>query len=176
MLTSLLILRIIHIAAASYLVGSSVYGYYLVRPALTLIPPAHSVVVAQRVGTLFTYTGWTAIGLALLSGILRLYLVGRLGLLFTLDLYTHGPGRALALMILCWLVSVGSSSIMTFGLRPRLIRRLLVSSNPTLADVEKRRTTQIAAGKWLERFQLTNLIAWALAAIFGASVSFGGIF
>ncbi len=176
MLTSLLILRIIHIAAASYLVGSSIYGYYLVRPALTLIPPAHSVVVAQRVGTLFTYTGWTAIGLALLSGILRLYLVGRLPLLFTLDLYSHGPGRALALMILCWLVSVGSSSVMTFGLRPRLIRRLLVSSNPTLADVEKRRTTQIAAGKWLERFQLTNLIAWSLAAIFGASVSFGGIF
>ena len=176
MLTLLLILRIIHIGAASYLVGSSLYGYYLLRPALTLIPPAHSVVVAQRVGTLFTYTGWTAIGLALLKGILRLYLIGRLPLVFTLDLYAHGPGRSLALMILCWLVSVVSSSIMTFGLRPRLIRRLLVSSNPTLADVEKRRTTQIAAGTWLERFQLTNLIAWALAAIFGTSISFGGIF
>jgi hypothetical protein len=134
------------------------------------------VVVAQRVGTLFTYTGWTAIGLALLSGLLRLFIIGRLGLLFTLDLYAHGPGRALALMIFCWFVSVGSSSVMTFGLRPKLIRKLLVSSNPTLADVEKRRTTQMSAGVWLERFQLTNLIAWSLAALFGAAVSFGGIF
>jgi uncharacterized membrane protein len=175
MLTLLLILRIIHILAASYLLGSSVYGYYLLRPALTLIPPAHSVVIAQRVGTLFTYTGWTAMVLVFLSGIFRVYLTGRLPLLFSLDLYAHGPGRALALMIFFWLVSVVSSSIMTFALRPRLIRKLLVSSNPTLADVEKRRTTQIAASKWLENLQLVNLIAWTLSAIFGASVSLGGI-
>ncbi len=176
MLTLLMILRAIHVLSASYLLGSSVYGYYLLRPSLTLIPPAHSVVIAQRVGTLFTYTGWTALGLVFLSGLLRLYLMGRLWLLFTLDLYTHAPGRALALMILSWLVSVVSSSIMTFGLRPRLMRKLMVSANPTLADVEKRRITQISSSTWLERFQLANLVAWTLAAIAGASISFGGLF
>jgi uncharacterized membrane protein len=176
MLILLLILRLIHILAASYLIGSSVYGYYLLRPALRQIPPAHSVVIAQRVGTLFTYTGWTAIALLFLSGILRVYFSGRLAFLFTLDLYAYGPGRSLALMIFSWFVSAVSSSIMTFALRPRLLRKLMVSSNPTLADVEKRRTTQIASSKWLERLQLVNLIAWTLAAIAGGSIPFGGLF
>lgn len=176
LLTLLLILRIIHDVTAGFLLGSAIYSYYLLRPALRLIPPAHSVVIAQRVGTLFTYTGWTALVLVFLSGLLRLYFTGRLGLLFTLDLYAHGPGRSLALMIFFWFLSVVSSSIMTFVLRPKLIKKLGVSSNPTLADVEKRRSVQIAASEWLERLQLINLIGWSLAVIAGASIPFGGLF
>lgn len=176
LLTLLLILRIVHDLAAAVLVGSVVFSYFLLRPALRLIPPAHGVVVAQRVGNLFTYTGWTALVLLFLSGVLRLYYTGRLGFVFTLDLYAHGPGRSLALMIFFWLITVVSSTIMTFALRPTLMKKLAVHSNPTLADVEKRRTAQIAASGWLDRLQLLNVISSTIALISGASVVYGGLF
>lgn len=176
MLTLLLTLRLIHDIAAAALVGSVLFNYFLLRPALRLIPPAHAVVVAQRVGNLFTYTGWTALALLFLSGLLRLYYDDRLALLLTLGLYAHPPGRSLALMILSWLTALVSSSIMTFSLRPKLMKKLAVSSNPTLADVEKRRAAQMAASVWMDRLQLVNVITSTLALISGASMAYGGLF
>ena len=176
LLTLIFILRIIHDLAAATLVGSVIFSYFLLRPALRLIPPAHAVVVAQRVGNLFTYTGWTALIFLFLSGIVRLYYTGRLEFIFTLDLFAHGPGRSLALMILFWLFTVVSSTIMTFALRPKLMKKLTVSSNPTLADVEKRRTTQMTASGWLDRLQLSNVITSILALIAGVSIAYGGLF
>ena len=172
----LLTLRIIHILAAGVLVGSVIFNYFLLRPTLRLIPPAHAVVIAQRVGTLFTYTGWTALVLLFLSGVTRLYLTGDLGILVSHELYVHGHGRSLTLMILSWFVTIVSSSIMTFALRPRLMRKLPVNSNPTLADVEKRRSTQITASNWLDWLQLLNVITSTLALIAGASIVDGGLF
>lgn len=176
LLTLLFVLRIVHALAAGALVGSVFFNYFLLRPSLRLIPPAHAVVVAQRVGNLFTYTGWTALVLLFLSGVLRLYYSGRLGFVFTMELYAHGPGRSLAFMIFFWFLTVVSSTIMTFALRPKLMKKLAVSSNPTLADVEKRRATQIAASSWLEWLQLVNVITATFALIAGASIPYGGIF
>ena len=176
LLTLLFILRIIHDLATATLVGSVIFNYFLLRPALRLIPPAHAVVIAQRVGNLFTYTGWTALVLLFLSGLLRLYYTGRLWFILTLDLYAHGPGRSLALMILFWFITVVSSTIMTFALRPKLMKKLMVSSNPTLADVEKRRTTQMTASSWLDWLQLLNVITSTLALIAGVSIVYGGLF
>jgi uncharacterized membrane protein len=175
-LTLLEILRLIHILAAATLVGSVIFNYFLLRPTLRLIPPAHAVVIAQRVGSLFTYTGWTALILLFLSGLLRLYFTGRLWLLVSLDLYAHAPGRSLALMVIFWALTVASSGYMTFALRPKLMKKLSVSSNPTLADVEKRRQDQMTASAWLDRLQLLNLITSTLAAIAGASIAAGGLF
>ena len=177
MLSSLLLtLRVIHVLSAAVLVGFTLFSYFVLRPSLRLIPQAHAVVIAQRVGTLFTYTGWTTLGLLFLTGVLRLYYAGDLGVVFTLDLYAHGHGRSLALMILAWFVTVISSSVMTFVLRPMVMKKLTVSSNPTLADVEKRRIAQIAASTWLERLQLITVITSILALIAGVSIMYGGLF
>jgi len=175
-LTLLFILRLLHVLAAATLVGSVIFNYFLLRPTLGLIPPAHAVVIAQRVGSLFTYTGWGALIVLLLSGLLRLYFTGRLWLLISFDLYLHAPGRSLALMVLSALLTVASSSYMTFALRPKLMKKLTVSSNSTLADVEKRRQDQMTASAWLDRLQLLNLINSTLAAIAGASIAVGGLF
>ena len=169
----LLTLRIIHILAAGVLVGSVIFNYFLLRPALRLIPPAHAVVVAQRVGNLFTYTGWTTLGLLFLSGLLRL---GDPSIILKLDFYTSGYGRSLGMMIIFWLLTVVSSTIMTFTLRPKLMKKLSVSSNPTLADVEKRRADQMYASTWMDRLQLANVITATLALVAGASIAFGGLF
>jgi uncharacterized membrane protein len=173
--TLLLTLRIIHALSAAVLVGFTIFNYFILRPVLRLIPPAHAVVVAQRVGTLFTYTGWTALVLLLLTGVLRLYYTGDLEVVFTLDLYAHGHGRSLAIMILSWFVTVVTSSIMTFVLRPKVMKKLVVSANPSLADVEKRRVAQIAASAWLERLQLVIVIFSTLALIAGVSIMYGGL-
>lgn len=169
----LLTLRTIHILAAAFLVGAVIFNYFLLRPSLRLIPPAHAVVIAQRVGNLFTYLGWIALGLLVLSGFFRL---GDPMALLTLELYKTSYGRALGLMIFFWFLTVVSSTIMTFVLRPKLVRKLPVDSNPTLADVEKRRADQMAASAWLDRLQLLNVITSTLALIAGASVSLGGLF
>lgn len=169
----LLTLRIIHIFAAATLVGSVIFNYFFLRPALNLIPPAHAVVIAQRVGTLFTYSGWTAYILLLLSGVLRL---ADPFIVFKPNFYASSYGRSLGVMILSWFIAVVSSAIMTWILRPKLIKKLTVSANPTLADVEKRRTTQMAASTWLDWLQLVIVIFASLALIAGASVGFGGLF
>jgi uncharacterized membrane protein len=171
-----ILLRIIHIFAAGTLVGSVIFNYFLLRPALTLIPPAHAVVIAQRVGTVFTYLGWVALGLLVLSGLMRLHYMGDLELLSSLELYAHGHGRSLAIMIVSWFITVVSSTIMTFVLRPKLMNKLLVSSSPNLADVEKRRAAQMTASVWLDRLQLLNVITSITALIAGASVVEGGLF
>ena len=171
-----LTLRIIHIFAAAVWVGSVIFNFYLLRPALRLIPAAHAVVIAQRVGTLFTYTGWTALGLLVFSGALRLHYNEDLAQIFTLELYTTSYGRALGMMIFFWFLTVVDVAIISFVLRPRLIRKLSASSNPMLADVEKRRVTQIEASLWLDRLNLINVITSTLALIAGASAVFGGLF
>ncbi len=79
-------------------------------------------------------------------------------------------------MLIFWLITITISSVMTFGLRPKLMKKLIVSSNPTLADVEKRRMDQMTASAWLDRMQLMNLITSILALIAGASIAFGGLF
>jgi hypothetical protein len=79
-------------------------------------------------------------------------------------------------MLLFWLLTVASSTYMTFALRPKLMKKLIVSSNPTLADVEKRRQDQMAASTWLDRLQFLNLITSTLALIAGASIALGGLF
>jgi hypothetical protein len=105
-----LTLRIIHIFAAAILVGSVIFNYYFLRPALTLIPPAHAVVVAQRVGTVFTYLGWVALAFLVFSGVLRLHYNEDLAQIFTLELYTTSYGRALGMMIFFWFLTVGYNS------------------------------------------------------------------
>jgi len=172
----LLTSRLIQIFSTAFLLGAAIFNYFLLRPALRLIPPAHAVVVAQRVGTLFTYLGWTALVLLFLSGLSRLYMLGALSILTDLELYTTSYGRWLGFMILFWFPTVASSVYMTFVLRPRLMNKLSVSANPTLADVEKRRAAQMSSSTLLDRFQLANIITAILALISGTSLLHNGLF
>jgi len=171
----MLTLRIVHDVAGAFWVGAVIFNYFLLRPALTLIPPAHAVVVLQRVGTLFLYTGWTALGLVILTGGLRLYLTDPWAIV-TPGIYATSYGRSLAVMIFFWFLNVVNVALITFVLRPRLIRKLSSGAMPSLSDVEKRRLTQIAASGWLDRLNLMNVITATLALIAGASIGYGGLF
>jgi uncharacterized membrane protein len=172
----LLVLRLIRIFSAAFLVGSAIFNYFLLRPALRLIPPAHAVVGAQRVGDLFTYLGWAALVLLFLNGLSRLYMLGALNILADPELYTTSYGRSLGFMILFWFLTVASSTYMTSLLRPKLMNMLSGSANPTLADVEKRRAAQMSSSTLLDRFQLANVITAILALISGTSLLHNGLF
>lgn len=174
-LNPLMLLRMLHILAAAALIGAIIFNYFIVRRSLRLIPPAHAVVIGQRVGNLFMWLGWIALVILGLTGAVRLLLDGRLNLVFTAWIYETSAGRALLLMILAWLVTVSSAAVMTWILRPVLVAKLSVQSNPDLAAVEKRRAAQMSANLWLERMQLVNLVFSTLAAIGGSSVMYGGI-
>lgn len=175
MVTIILLLRILHIFAAATLIGSVIYNYVILRPSLRLIPTAHAVVIGQRTGTWFMWLGWITLITLGLTGGLRLLVQDRFLDLFSLAYYESGAGRAVGFMVLAWLVAVGSSAAMTFLLRPVLMHKLGINSNPDLAAVEKRRAAQMSANTWLERLQLINLVFTLLAALNGASAMYGGL-
>lgn len=172
----LIVLKLIHDIAAAFWVGAVLYNYFLLRPALLLIPAPHAVVVSQRVGTIFLYTGWSALILLFLSGVGRLYLMGDLAVLFSPEILVYGHGRSLGLMVIAWLVTVANVAIISFVLRPRLVQKLAVGSNPSFADVEKRRAAQVTAYRWLERINMINVAVATVALIAGASIIEGGLF
>lgn len=170
----LLITREVHIISAVILVGSIVFNYFFLRPALNKIPPGHGVVVSQRVGTLFTIIGMSCLGLLLASGITRLILTGASSDLLNPYFYLGRYGRWIAVMFISWVAVLTDSIIMTFLLRPKLINKLTLDPNPTLVDVENRRTTQLAASNLIDRLQLINVIFGVLAILVGASLLMGG--
>lgn len=174
-MTLLLIVREVHVLSAIILVGAIIFNYTFLRPALNKIPPAHSVVVNQRVGAIFTIVGLTCLGLLLATGLTQLFLVGLWGYLLDPFFYLGRYGRWLAVMLVGWTAVLTDSLIMTFILRPKLTHKLVLNPDPTLADVEKRRTIQIAASALLDQLQLINLIFGVLAALAGASLIFGGL-
>lgn len=133
----LVLLTLIHIFSAAFLVGSASFNFFFLRRTLKLIPPAHARVVAQRVCTIFTFLGGTALVLLLLSGLSRLDTLGALTILTDPELYARSYERSLGFMILFWLLPAASSIYVTFVLRPKLWNNFPVGANPTLANVEK---------------------------------------
>ena len=174
-MTLLSIIREVHVLSVIIVVGAIIFNYSFLRPALSKIPPAYSVVVTQKVGTVFTWVGLSCLGLLLVTGLTRLFLVGLWGYLLDVFSYFGRYGRWLAVMLVGWTAVLTDSLIMTFLLRPKLTHKLPLNPNPTTADVDRRRTTQIAASNLLDRLQLINLIFGALAAVAGASLIIGGL-
>lgn len=162
--------------SAVILVGAIIFNYFFLRPSLNKIPPGHGVVVSQRVGTLFTIIGISCLGLLFVSGITRLILTGASGELFNPSFYLGRYGRWISVMVISWAVILIDSIIMTFLLRPKLTQKLALNPNPTLIDVENRRTTQLGASNLIDRLQLINVIFGVMATIVGASLLLGGFF
>jgi len=168
----ILALRLIHMFAAAFLVGTAAFHFFLLRPALRLIPPAHGATVARRLGSLMIYLNWTALGLLLLSGILRLYLRGDLEPFLSLDLFAESHLRALALMSFAWLILLGLSSYMTILLRSHLAQ----SSAPAAATRGGNGGTQAEALLRLDLAQRLVVVISTLALLAGASMVDGGLF
>lgn len=164
----ILTLRLIHMFAAAFLVGAAAFHFFLLRPALRLIPPAHGATLTRRLSSLTIYLGWASLGLLLVTGIGRLYLRGDLEAFLSLNLFAESHLRALALMSLAWLVILGLSLHMTLLLRSRLAKSSAAGGGNG--------DTQAEALRRLDLMQLLLVIMATLALLAGASMVDGGLF
>ncbi|HXG52728.1 MAG TPA: hypothetical protein VNN77_15130 [candidate division Zixibacteria bacterium] len=168
-------LRVVHVLAAALLVGAALFDYFLLRPAVRLIPPAHGTALQRRTATVFISGAWIALALLLLTGLHRLYLREDLGILASTDLFVHGHGRAMLIMIIAWLASLASLSAMIFILRPLWIEKLSARLGLPAGGGDKK-TIPAGSARWVDRLRLLNMIASALALLAGSSVAAGGLF
>ncbi len=70
------LLRLVHIYAAIVLVGAVFFNTVVLMPALRRIPPAHSAVVAQKIGAGLMWLGGAAILLLGVTGFVRVWMLG----------------------------------------------------------------------------------------------------
>ncbi len=171
-----LALRIVHILAAMVFLGGVFFSYFLLRPTLNLIPPAHAAVVSQRVGKLFSIIALTTLGLLVASGVLRLYFSGMLDNALTAQFYASAYGRWLAVMVLGWLIATSDALFLTLVLRPRVLRKYPPDANPTKDEVMARRLSQYNLSIWMDRMSLLGFVSGTVAILAGASLMFGGLF
>ncbi len=172
----LLALRIIHIMATVFFVGGVFFSYFFVRPTLNRIPPPHAVVVNQQVGKLFSWLALTTLSLLVISGVLRLYFVGRLENALTGQFYTSSYGIWFAVMVFGWLVATVDALILTLVLRPKVVRKYPPDTNPTKDEVMQRRLSQYNLSIWMDRLSLVGFVSGFAAILAGASLMFGGLF
>jgi len=174
---TLALLKAIHLLAVIALVGGTFFNYTLVRPAQKAIPPPQAAVIATKVGRWFTWLVWVAIPTILITGLLRLVIMGRWDTLFTLGFYGSKYGRWMLIVVLLWLVMVVSASIITFFLNPALTRKLPPGSQagpanpawkvwgPLLYSPEREQPLWLTIASW------TIWVAWgALGLILVASL------
>ncbi len=128
------LLKTIHLLAVIALVGGTFFNYTLVRPAQKAIPPPQAAIIATKVGKWFTWLVWSAIPIILVTGLLRLILMGRWNELFTIGFYGGQYGRWLLVTVTFWAVMVISASTITFYLNPALTRKLPPTTPPPSPD------------------------------------------
>lgn len=167
----ILTLRLVHIFSAAFLVGAAAFHYFLLRPALRLIPPAHGATLTRSLGVRAFYLYWGALVLLAMSGLLRLYLRGGLEAFLSLDLFAESHLRALALMSFAWLVILAIFSVMTVRLRSQLTGGAVTAPAGRASG-----TTGAQPVRWLDQMHLLLVIVSILAYLAGASMVEGGLF
>jgi uncharacterized membrane protein len=167
-----MVLRVVHTFAAAFLVGAVIFYYFLVRPSLRLIPPAHGAVITRRLATLTVYLSWTGLALLIVSGLLRLYLREELAVFLSPELFTQSHYRALALMSVAWLLLV----VITFFMMLVLRTRLAGTSSLAVPPGDKQNTTHAQGVRQLDLLYRLAVIASCLALLAGFSMIEGGLF
>jgi putative copper export protein len=131
--------------------------------------------MGQKTGDRYLVVAWSALGLILASGILRLFSFDAEDYLFGESLFDTDYGRTLFTMVLLWGVLVINGLIITFVLRPRLAGR--ASSHGSAAQAQQHQQGQIAAASWLTRLTRADLAIAFVIAFLGASLgTIGGVF
>jgi hypothetical protein len=163
------LLRLIHIYAAIVLVGAVFFNTVVLMPALRRIPPAHSAVVAQKIGAGLMWLGGTAIVLLGLTGFLRLWMLGYFPALFSRWVLKVAVLRWIALMAASWAVLLGTGTQSAIWYRTILTKKLPYAAG--LRELEDRRAEQARVSGWQDRLAYINLVLAVLAALGGIMAS-----
>ncbi len=163
-------LRLIHVYAAIVLVGAVFFNTVVLMPALRRIPPAHSAVVAQKIGAGLMWLGGAAIVLLGITGFARAWLLGELPMLFSRPALEVPKLRWTWLMAGSWLMLLITGTVSATWYNTILTRKLPYSAG--LRDLEERRAAQARVSQWQDRLAYINLALAALAALGGILASY----
>jgi uncharacterized membrane protein len=163
----------LHVIGVAVYLGGSIVMEFVVGPAQKAIPPAQAQVMGQRTADRFLVLAWSALGLILLSGILRLFTMDAEDYLLGESLWDTEYGRTLLLMVTLWTVLVVNGSIITFVLRPKLTGR--ASAGMTPAQAQAHQKDQLRAAGRLTWFTRIDMGIALVVALLGSSLGFGGL-
>lgn len=157
---------VIHIFAAITLVGSIIFNTLILLPAMKRIPPAHSAVVHNRIGTGLMWLGLGSLVLLGLSGITLTWSYGLLRALLHLDFWTGAYGWRLALMIAAWFFLLATGILS--GVWNRTVLNQKLPHTAGLRELEERRAAQERVSRIQDRLAYANFVFALLAALGGA--------
>lgn len=163
----------LHVLGVATYLGGAVIMEFVVGPAQKAIPPAQAQVMGKKTADRFLIFAWSALGLILASGILRLYSTGSESMLFGDNLWDTPYGRTLLAMVLFWCVLVTNGAIITFVLRPKLAGR--TGAGVSAAQVQAHQQGQLSAVRWVERLTRIDLGVALIVALLGSALQFGGL-
>ena len=158
------ILRVVHIYAAIVLVGSIIFNTGILMPALRRIPPAHSAVVGQKIGSGLMLLGGSAIFLLGVTGFTRAWILGEIPALLSPRALETLRLRWTALMAVTWLMLFITGTLSGIWYGTILTKKLPYSAG--LRELEERRAAQARISAWQDRLAYINLTL-ALLATFG---------
>lgn len=163
------ILRAVHIYAAIVLVGAIIFNTGILMPALRRIPPAHSAVVSQKIGSGLMWLGGSAIFFLGITGFIRAWVFGEIPLLFSTEAFGTARLKWTALMAFSWLMLLITGTLSGFWYGTILTKKLPYAAG--LRDLEERRAAQAKVSAWQDRLAYINLTLAILAALGGIMAS-----
>ncbi len=163
----------LHIIGVAVYLGGSIIMEFVVGPAQKAIPPAQAQVMGKKTADRFLVFAWSALGLILFSGILRIFALQQDDFLFGTLLWETPRGRTLMAMVILWCVLVINGSIITFVLRPKLTGR--TGAGVSAAQVQTHQQAQINAAQWVERITRIDLGIALVIALLGSALQYGGL-
>lgn len=164
----------LHALGVSIYLGGALVMELVLVPAQKAIPPAQAQVMGQKAADRYLILAWSALGLIVASGVMRLYSMGNEHFLKGERLFDTMYGRTLFTMMMLWLVLVANGAIMTFVLRPRLAGKM--KAQVSAAQVQARQQQMMRAAEHLTLITRIDLAIAFLVALLGASLRFGGLY
>ncbi len=157
---------VVHIFAAIALVGSLAFNALVLVPSLKRIPPAHSAVIAEKIGAGLMWFGLSSLLLLGASGFVLIWSYGMLAALLDPGFWTTSFGWRLGLMLVTWAILMVTGSLSAWWYRRVLTRKLPLRAG--LRDLEERRAAQQRVSSWQEWLAFVNFGLGVLAVLGGA--------
>lgn len=156
---------VLHVFAAIALVGSLTFNTLILMPALKRIPPAHSAVISEKIGSALMWVGLGSLILLGLTGFMILWVYGMMAPLLSLAWWTTPYGWRMGLMIAGWLALLCTGTLSAFWYQTVLTKKLPYAAG--LRDLEERRAAQERVSAWQDRLAYFNLSLGVLAVLGG---------
>jgi uncharacterized membrane protein len=166
----------LHVIGVAAYVGGAIAMEFVLGPAQKAVPPAQAQVMGQKTADRFLWIAWGALFLILITGILRLEMVGRISWswpFFEAGMsLSYGYGRTILALFILWCLLVINGAILTFVLRPRIAGKL--TARTSAAQVSATQASRLQAATWAQRLTRVDLGVAVVAVLLGASLKWGG--